>query len=371
MKKTQVNAILVNQKRRRTVIFIFVLGIIITFLLSLSLFIMHSERNENYYIEYDEKSNIDYQVYLKENEFFENDFLGNDKEYVASLIDYINADFNYKLSLDEGNVEYKYSYRVEANVSVKRKSGGNYIYNTKETLVDRVENETNNKEVNIKESLKLDYNYYNDLINRFINVYSLDDIESVLTINLYVNVVGSCEEFKENASKESVMSLNIPLTTKTVAIEMSDDLINTENNVMQCKKDDGNSILFCIAGVIFALADVALVVLMCRYIIRTRTAENIYERELKKILNNYSSYIQKLTNDLDFKKYQILKIDTFTDMLEIRDTIRQPILMNENEEKTGAYFVIPSSSKILYVYRLKVSDIKKEMIQKSKKEFDD
>ena len=46
-------------------------------------------------------------------------------------------------------------------------------------------------------------------------------------------------------------------------------------------------------------------------------------------------------------------------MLEIRDTIKQPILMKENDDKTGAYFVIPSSTKILYVYRLKVSDIKK------------
>ena len=35
--------------------------------------------------------------------------------------------------------------------------------------------------------------------------------------------------------------------------------------------------------------------------------------------------------------------------------------MKENNDKTGAYFVIPSDSKILYVYRLKVSDIKKKI----------
>ena len=53
-------------------------------------------------------------------------------------------------------------------------------------------------------------------------------------------------------------------------------------------------------------------------------------------------------------------------MLEIRDTIRQPILMKENSEKTSAYFVIPSNTKILYVYRLKAT-IKKEA-QKTEKE---
>ena len=97
----------------------------------------------------------------------------------------------------------------------------------------------------------------------------------------------------------------------------------------------------------------------------TRTAENIYERELKKILNNYSSYIQTMHNDFDFKEYQLLKIDSFSDMLEIRDTIRQPILMRENNDRTGAYFVIPSNTKILYVYRLKVSDIEREISKNS------
>ena len=58
-------------------------------------------------------------------------------------------------------------------------------------------------------------------------------------------------------------------------------------------------------------------------------------------------------------------------MLEIRDTIRHPILMKENKEKTGAYFIIPSSTKILYVYRLKVSDIEQEIQKKygNKKEI--
>lgn len=41
------------------------------------------------------------------------------------------------------------------------------------------------------------------------------------------------------------------------------------------------------------------------------------------------------------------------------------ILLKENHEKTGAYFVIPSNTKVLYVYRLKVSDIKKEIQRKS------
>ena len=92
------------------------------------------------------------------------------------------------------------------------------------------------------------------------------------------------------------------------------------------------------------------------YIKRTRTAKTVYERELKKILNNYRSYIQKINSKFDLRGYQSLKVDNFTDMLEIRDTTNQPILMVENDSKSSAYFIIPTNTKLLYIYNIRVSD---------------
>ena len=39
--------------------------------------------------------------------------------FLLFKVDYIKANFQYKLSLEESNVEYKYSYRVEADINVK------------------------------------------------------------------------------------------------------------------------------------------------------------------------------------------------------------------------------------------------------------
>ena len=364
MKKNQVNAILVNQTKRRNTVLAFVWMIAIIFILSLSFFLMYFERSKEYYVSYNENSNIDYKVLLRDNDFFDNSYLESNKQYIASLIDYITANFEYNLSLEEKDIEYKYSYRIEATVDVKEKGTTTSLYNKTEELLATKENTTSKTNVNINENIEIDYNYYNNLIKKFISIYDLENIESTLNINMYINVIGSCEDFAENNEKESVMSLSIPLTTKTMAIDISDNLINSENNLMQCKSIYPHSFMYLIIGIIFALVDLGLIIFIIRYEIKTRTAENIYERELKKILNNYSSYIQTLNNDFNFSDYQLLKLNTFTDMLEIRDTIRQPILMKENEDKTGAYFVIPSNTKILYVYRLKVSDIKKEIHEK-------
>lgn len=368
MQKNQVNEILPNQTKRRNTVFLLICFIIFATLLAFAFFSIYVNKNKVEYINYHETSDIDYNVFLKENEFFENDYVVKDKEYIAGLIDYIDANFKYKLTLDEENVNYKYSYRIEADVEVVRRSSGKSIYSKNKVLLDDVLQNTSDKKVVIDENVMINYHEYNNVIKKFTSTYSLDDIESTLTINMYVNVVGSCEEFDKEASKESVMSLSIPLTTKTIAIDLSNNLINSSNNVMQCAKTNNSySIIFAILGGLSSIAAVVLVVITIRYEVKTRTAENIYERELKKILNNYGSYIQKMNNTFDFEIYDLFKIDTFTDMLEIRDTIRQPILMKENPEKKSAYFVIPSNTKVLYVYRLNVNDIAKEIQKKSEK----
>ncbi len=360
MKKNQVNAMLLNQTKRRNTVFAFICLIIIVSSIILSSFLIYFERNKKQYVSYDEHSNIDYKVYLKNNEFFQEKYLDANRQYIASLIDYINATFDYKISLEEKNIEYKYSYRIEANILVKEKGTDNPLFTENKILLSEKEQISSLNEATIHENINIDYNYYNNLIKNFIKIYDLDETESVLTINMYVNVIGSCEEFEENNEKESIMSLSIPLTTKTVGIELSNNLINSQNNVMQCKNVYNNNEIFIILGVLFSLIDLFLVIFVIKYEIKTRTAENIYERALKKILNNYSSYIQTLSADFDFNDYKLLKVDTFTDMLEIRDTIRQPILMKENKDRTGAYFIIPSNTNLLYVYRLKVGDNKKK-----------
>ena len=48
-------------------------------------------------LSYNEKGNIDYKVYLKENNYYEDKFLGKNMQYIASLINTINVDFKYEM----------------------------------------------------------------------------------------------------------------------------------------------------------------------------------------------------------------------------------------------------------------------------------
>lgn len=365
MKRKQIDTILVDQAIRRKKIIKSVCFIVSVFIISLVFFFLFVSNNKTEYVSYREDSSIDYKVYLKENDFFGNNYLGSNNQYIASLIDYISADFNYRLNVEKENIGYKYQYRIEADVNVLEKETNNSLYKTNEVLVENEVFTSNNKSsVSINKNINIDYNYYNNLINKFISIYDLEDVSSTLTINMYVNVVGECEDL-EDSNTDSVVSLIIPLTTKTVAIDLGYDLLDqNDENFMACKKADSYYYLYLLCSVVVLIYGVVLTFDLIKYVVKTRTAENIYDRELKKILNNYKSYIQKINNDFDLDQYQVLKVDSFTDMLEIRDTIQEPILMAENKTKTGVFFLIPSKTKILYLFGIKVSDIRRQMKKK-------
>lgn len=359
MKKRQINKILVKQAKRRNTIFLLTCIIAIIFIFTSLFFGIFLQRNKNYYVKYNEQNNTNFSVNLKENDFFKNNYLGENNEYISTLIENVKTNFKYNLSLEEGNVSYKYSYRIEANINVKSKGSNKNLFNKNEILLNTVEKTTSKKDIAINEELIIDYNYYNNLAKKFVSVYSLEEIESTLNVIMYIDVVGNSEKFKQSNYKESMIAVNIPLTSKVLNIEITDDLIKNHDNLIQCKNPYNDVYIFLIMTVIFVILQLISVIYTINYILKTRTAENIYEKELKKILNNYGSYIQILNNEFNFKEYQILIIETFNDMLEIRDTIGQPILMKENNEKNGAYFIIPSNTKMLYIYRLKVNDIEK------------
>lgn len=354
----------IDSVTKRKIIYRFMVIIITLFIIFSICLLLYINRNDKVFVKYNESSNIDYRVYLKENDYFNKEYLESNKQYIASLLDYINASFTYKLTFEDKAIEYKYLYRIEASVNVLDEDTDNYLYTNNEVILDEKESLTTEKEITINENVNIDYNYYNDLISRFVNVYDLEEASSTLNINMYVKIIGVYDNYNNN-QKESLVSLSIPLTTKTIAIDLGNNLVNSENNVLRCKSSDSKYLVSLIIGLLFLFIDLILGIMLILFVIRTRSAKNIYERQFKKIISNYGAYIQPLGNDLSFEDYQLLEINSFNDMLEIRDTIRQPILMRENKDKTGVLFMIPNNAKILYVYRLRVVDIEEVKKEKS------
>ena len=310
--------------------------------------------NKKYYIGYTEGGSIDYDVYLKENEFYESPYLEKNQSYVASLIDKIIANFSYEIDMDADDVNYRYSYTIKSRLEIMDDSSDVAIFNPERELVsvqNRSQNASNRLTVN--EIVVLNYDEYNELANRFLDTYDLSSTTSNIVVTLNVDVLSDCEAFSGSSVDTYSSELRIPLTTKTVNIKMTSTVPDSEAKMIACTRGAGSEV-FKTTAIVLGIADVLMILLLVAFIYLTRTPDITYTARVKKILSQYKSYIQKINNLFETHGYQIILVDTFDEMLEIRDTIQAPILMYENEDKTCAKFMIPTDSKLLYLYVIKV-----------------
>ena len=94
-------------------------AILFFFLIGMILFeINYSEKNlKKKSVTFSKESDISYRVYLKNNNHYTSSYLKDDYNYVASLIDYFNFDYNYSYVLNEP-IEYILNYQVDGNLEV-------------------------------------------------------------------------------------------------------------------------------------------------------------------------------------------------------------------------------------------------------------
>ena len=59
---------------------------------------------------YEEYGSPDYKVYLKDNIYYEENYLEKDMSYIANIIDYISIDYNYIKPLDNEYYVYTFIY---------------------------------------------------------------------------------------------------------------------------------------------------------------------------------------------------------------------------------------------------------------------
>ena len=344
-----------RRRRRITLVTIAALLAIVTLITAALGFGLY-QSNKTLYIDYTEEGEVDYTVALKPNDFYGSATLPAGRSYIASLIDGVTATFNYTLQTEAQGVSYEYAYWLDTQLIITDKGTKAAIYNPTFPVKDKqIATQSAGTQLVISENATLDYTYYNEIAESFIKKYDLSNVESNLVARMHVSVLSLCDEFRSAEQSEYVVTLSIPLTTKTVNVEMSSTVPSTESKILACE-NNFNRDLFVGAITHSAITDAALLVLFVLVALFTRNKDITYAIKVKKLVASYRSFIQQIKNPFNTASYQILYISAFNEMLEIRDTINSPILMYENADKTCTQFIIPTSINLLYIYELKVAD---------------
>lgn len=118
------------RKNREKWIFLQTVIIVVLTVALLVSSIVAIQLKSKYYVNYTEGGSIDYNVFLKENEFYQEEYIGKDQSYVASLIDRIIADYSYTIEENHYTFAINYLDVDLGNVDVGRRAFFEIIENS-------------------------------------------------------------------------------------------------------------------------------------------------------------------------------------------------------------------------------------------------
>jgi len=309
---------------------------------------------------YKENSNINYLVYVKQDEFYTEPFLPKGMQYPASSINYIDINFNYNFKMNE-QINYDYYYYIEADVKVfDQTNHDNIIFQKKQKLVDdKVYTDQEGLAFSIDENLKVNYGEYNDLIRDFKSSYNLT-ADSSLTLTMYIYVEGDYKNLEEPIRAHNAMDLVIPLTTQTIDISLDYKEINNSDVIKETSAKGTLSNLFLgISIFILALTLISLVDLI-GYILKAVKRKTPYQKKLQAILREYDRTIVTVSNSTALScDTNFIEVSTFEEILDVSDRLEQPILFYEIQKGQRSEFIVRKDNDT-YFYIIDADDLNED-----------
>ena len=343
-----------ENRKKRLILQAIALALVV--IIALGSFLTYDRMNRTYYIEYTEDSTIDYQVIYQNNPYFDDLVRGKDQSYIAHLIDHITADFRYQMNMDASNVDFDYSYNVLAKLVIEDRENGKPYYTLEEQLIPCTQKTARGgSNVKIREQVDIDYQKFNGAATEFMNHYNLEEATATLIVSLDVQMLSSCDQFERSNENAYSTDLRIPLNKLTMDIVSTSSAPASQSKVLAYNTAI-NKQIFLVLGYVAAAMALLQTLLLVVYMHLTKNEDIAYTARVRKLLSSYSSYIQRMEGDFDDQGYQVIRIKRFEDLLGIRDTLQAPVLMTENKDQTMSRFLIPTDSKILYAFEIKVDN---------------
>ena len=297
-----------------------------------------------------EKSS-DYEVLLKPNNYYTSETLPSGRYYASKSVKQYTLDFKYHL-YGEGEADLEYIYNVTAELSGivdGNNDNGKEVWNrTFNILEDKKENCKN--EFSINEKVNIDYEYYNNLARSFEKEYGIT-IDSILKVFLNVSYNVNSQSFKD------YIELDIPITNTVTEVEENYESLTTKNINPKIENVVVNKIIYYTIGTAFIIGTIVVSVIIVRKNKHNITLEDMYEKNINKILKYYRDLIVTVQNEPDISNLKVMKIMTIDDLIDVAEQNKANIIRYEViKSKVSKLYVITNN--YVYIYEITASELK-------------
>lgn len=352
--------------------YIFYLFIAIVFsLFSLYYFKMGLKNTYQEEVSYKSSSNVSYKVYLLENDYFDEPYLGMNRTYISSLINYIDINFNYNLNFSNF-VSGKYTYYIKGIIAADKVKDDDSSYWSKSYILKEpvTISYDNQNSFNIDTNVKVDYQKYNTILNEFRKDYGIS-FDGAFKVQLVIESESNATNIKESIPVDSLIEVRVPLTQQV--IDLSIDLSNNDNEGEVSEtivNNTSSNYVFLGLGILFMSVTLCLLWLIFRYIIFIYLSKSEYSKTLKKILSTYDSVIVNVSNLPNLNDLKVIEVNTFSELIDANSEVRMPINYYEEVADCKSVFVLVSTN-MAWVYTLINHEYEKKLanskIKKAKK----
>ncbi len=333
--------------------FFFCLFVIIGFKFIINSLSINSDEK----LHFQEKGNVKYSVCLKDNDFFEDECLDSNMSYVASLIKNISFDFNYQFNGNFDNLVSSVDYEVVAKLIIENNDTKTKYYEKEYVLAPKTSDSIKNNGTlyNLDKKINIDYEYYNNIATNFKSQYGVD---SQSYLEVYLNTYNNVNSKYKDIPTSAQISVRIPLSQKAIEIKFNTQEVNKSiDKYITSKNIVINGYLIFIVGITFLFT--SLIFLFFIFMIIKKYAKTIskYDKFINKILKEYDRLIVETTTFPDEKEYNVLIINSFNELVDVRDNLRSPIMFyNIKDHKMSKFYILNNNNLYLYIVNSKDID---------------
>lgn len=315
-------------------------------------------------ISYGINGRSDYTVYLKDNNYYETKFLNSGMQYVASLIETINTNFNYEVHAS-GELGLDYNYKIVGTLKVFDKENvGKILYTKSYDLTESKTGTINSNNLVINTDVNLDYGLYNEYVGSYLSEYGLL-AEAEMEVALILDVNGNVDNTDHKIAEGKVMTITIPLSEQTIDITINNSSISDSNHIFDTTKYTITNTAVFIGSVCVLIFTLYLLVLSTN-LTKKYISDNIYNITLNKILKEYDRIIVNGNVTIDESKFSNkVYVDSFEELVDASQAFNEPILFYNAIPGEKCFFIIVKGD-TLYKKRLTKAFLEKKLMAKGK-----
>lgn len=338
--------------------------IVVVALLAISIWstvksLIQDESSKEELYTYSYNSNLDYKVYLKNNNFFTEQYLGMNKQYISSLIDHIDVTTKYTLQSSK-ELSYTLNYEMVATARGSYSDSDSKsadVWSKAYTISPSETKSGSGKTISVDKTVSIDYNKYNQIMTEFRNQFGLS-VDASVDVALKVTISAGLPNESQTLQESNDIVLKIPLLEPT--FEIKPDYINSGHDTVyntSDKNDNNINIPLLVIGVVGIIISLLLLrIVIKRLLAATKKSE--YILTLNKILKEYADIIAEADNIPRLSDYDIVNIKDFTDLVDIEEELHSPIILTEVREDAESWFMI-FHNRTAYKYILRDTDFEK------------